>query len=593
MKPLPTLTKPLRSVDIETHEPAQALRERTDSCTVPAAGVVAEAMVALVLADAYREKFGGDHIDDVLAAIDAYRASGSGGWKADLGRRRRAPALVFIGFMGAGKSTARPRAPPRRSASARSTPTGCSSSGSASRSRVLRPRRRGRVPRARGGGRGASCSRGPDDPVIALGGGAVARRRVREALEATRSSWLDIDRRDRVAARRAAAGRWRATARASRRCTPSARRCTSARRRRRADRPREGRPCAPPGALARGCPGHAAAVGDERVGQYPVYVGRACSRRRASWPRPGAASSCPTRPSRALRRSSADVARPRRDPARRGAKTLADRRARAARAGRPAGPPAPTIVVALGGGVVGDLAGFCAAVYQRGVPVVQVPTTLVAQVDSPTAARPASTCRRPRTTSAPTTSRRRSSSTPPTLQTLPAAELAAGYAEVVKTALIAGGPLWDAVAAGVTVDDRDVIFACARTKLAVVAADERDGGRRQVLNLGHTVGHAIETVTGYARYRHGEAVGSACSPRCACPLRTSCATQVAELLAAAGLPTTIDGLDPAAVAAATRRDKKRTGEHVPFVLVDGPGAVEPGRAVGGAELLAAVAELAG
>jgi chorismate synthase len=73
MKPLPTLTKPLRSVDIATREPAQALRERTDSCTVPAAGVVAEAMVALVVASAYREKFGGDHIDDVGAAVDAYR----------------------------------------------------------------------------------------------------------------------------------------------------------------------------------------------------------------------------------------------------------------------------------------------------------------------------------------------------------------------------------------------------------------------------------------------------------------------------------------------------------------------------------------
>jgi chorismate synthase len=72
MKPLPTLTKPLRSVDTETHEPAQALRERTDSCTVPAAGVVGEAMVALVLADAYRRKFGGDHIDDVLEAVRAY-----------------------------------------------------------------------------------------------------------------------------------------------------------------------------------------------------------------------------------------------------------------------------------------------------------------------------------------------------------------------------------------------------------------------------------------------------------------------------------------------------------------------------------------
>ena len=72
MKPLPTLTKPLRSVDIATKQPAEALRERTDSCIVPAAGVVGEAMVAFVLADAYRTKFGGDHIDDVREAVRAY-----------------------------------------------------------------------------------------------------------------------------------------------------------------------------------------------------------------------------------------------------------------------------------------------------------------------------------------------------------------------------------------------------------------------------------------------------------------------------------------------------------------------------------------
>jgi chorismate synthase len=80
MKPLPTLTKPLRSVDIATHDPGAALRERTDSCTVPAAGVVGEAMVALVLAEAYRAKFGGDHIDDVRQALDAYRERI--GWRA-------------------------------------------------------------------------------------------------------------------------------------------------------------------------------------------------------------------------------------------------------------------------------------------------------------------------------------------------------------------------------------------------------------------------------------------------------------------------------------------------------------------------------
>ena len=94
---------------------------------------------------------------------------------------------------------------------------------------------------------------------------------------------------------------------------------------------------------------------------------------------------------------------------------------------------------------------------------------------------------------------------PAALETLPPEELAAGYAEVVKTALIAGGPLWARVRQGGEVD-AEVILGCVRTKLAVVAEDERDAGRRQVLNLGHTVGHAIEAATGYTRYRHGEAV---------------------------------------------------------------------------------------
>ncbi len=248
-------------------------------------------------------------------------------------------------------------------------------------------------------------------------------------------------------------------------------------------------------------------------------------------------------------------------------------------------------LVALGGGVVGDLAGFVAATYQRGIAVVQVPTTLVAQVDSayggktgvdlPEAKNYVGAYHQPAAVLVD----------PTLLGTLPPEEFAAGYAEVVKTALIAGGPLWDAVASGARVDE-DVIFACARTKLAVVAADERDGGRRQALNLGHTVGHAIETVTGYARLRHGEAVGLGLLAALRLSGQDALRTQVAELLAGAGLPTSIDGLDAAEVAAATRRDKKRTGEQVPFVLVDAPGEVVPGRPVGAAELLAAIAELA-
>ena len=247
-------------------------------------------------------------------------------------------------------------------------------------------------------------------------------------------------------------------------------------------------------------------------------------------------------------------------------------------------------LVALGGGVVGDLAGFCASAYQRGIPVVQVPTTVVAQVDSayggktgvdlPEAKNYVGAYHQPSAVVVD----------PMTLATLPPEEHAAGYAEVVKTALIAGGPLWDRVAAGEPVDDA-VILACARTKLATVAADERDGGRRQVLNLGHTVGHAIETVTGYARLRHGEAVGLGLLAALRLSGQDALRTHVAELLSAVGLPTQLDGVDPAAVAAATRNDKKRVGERTPFVLVDGPGQVEHGRPVTPADLLTAVQEV--
>ena len=228
-------------------------------------------------------------------------------------------------------------------------------------------------------------------------------------------------------------------------------------------------------------------------------------------------------------------------------------------------------VVALGGGVVGDLAGFCAATYQRGVPVVHVPTTLVAQVDSayggktgvdiPGGKNYVGAYHQPAGVMVD----------PAVLDTLPAPERAAGYAEVVKTALIAGGALWERVAAGEPVDERTIV-ACARTKLAVVAADERDAGARQMLNLGHTIGHAIETVTGFARLRHGEAVGLGLLAALRLSGRAELRAQVAELLAAEGLPTRLSGNRPRPRCSRRRRaDKKRTAEHVPFVLVDAPG----------------------
>ncbi len=247
-------------------------------------------------------------------------------------------------------------------------------------------------------------------------------------------------------------------------------------------------------------------------------------------------------------------------------------------------------VVALGGGVVGDLAGFVAATYQRGIPVVQVPTTLVAQVDSayggktgvdlPEAKNFVGAYHQPAAVLVD----------PTTLGTLPPEEFAAGYAEVVKTALIAGGPLWEHIGSGGAVD-QDTIFACARTKLTVVAADERDGGRRQVLNLGHTVGHAIETVTGYARLRHGEAVGLGLLAALRLSGQDALRDQVAGLLEHAGLPLTVAGVDPAEVAAATRRDKKRVGETTPFVLVDAAGDVQHGHEVAPSALAAAIEEV--
>ena len=247
-------------------------------------------------------------------------------------------------------------------------------------------------------------------------------------------------------------------------------------------------------------------------------------------------------------------------------------------------------VVALGGGVVGDLAGFCAATYQRGVPVVHVPTTLVAQVDSayggktgvdlPQAKNYVGTYHQPAGVLVD----------PDTLATLPAAELASGWVEVLKTALIAGGNLWERVAGGAA-DDEQTILECARAKLAIVREDERDAGARQALNLGHTVGHAIEAATGYSRYRHGEAVGVGLL----CALRLSgldeLRNEVQRMLRSRGLPVSFSGASVDDVLAAMRHDKKRLGDTLPFVLLKAPGEIEVGSEVAEDDVRAAVAEV--
>jgi shikimate kinase / 3-dehydroquinate synthase len=252
-------------------------------------------------------------------------------------------------------------------------------------------------------------------------------------------------------------------------------------------------------------------------------------------------------------------------------------------------------LVAVGGGVVGDLAGFCAAIYQRGVPVIQVPTTLVGQVDSAYGGKTGVDLAAAKNYVGAYHQPAAVLADPGLLATLPDAELAAGFAEVTKTALIAGGELWARVRE-VDPADRDalgdLVLDCVLTKLEVVAEDERDAGRRAVLNLGHTVGHAIEAATGYRRYRHGEAVGLGLLAALTVSGRPELRGEVAGILGRAGLPLELDpevGVD--AVLAATELDKKRTAAGLGMVLVDEPGTVRHGQRVPAEELRAAVEEL--
>jgi shikimate kinase/3-dehydroquinate synthase len=138
----------------------------------------------------------------------------------------------------------------------------------------------------------------------------------------------------------------------------------------------------------------------------------------------------------------------------------------------------------------------------------------------------------------------------------------------------------------------DVIFDCARTKLDVVAADERDSGRRAVLNLGHTVGHAIEAASGYARYRHGEAVGLGLLATLRLSHADELRAEVAAILARHGLPTALDASVPTEdVLAAMQRDKKRTARGLEFVLLAEPGEPREGQVVDAGSVRAAVDEL--
>jgi 3-dehydroquinate synthase len=238
------------------------------------------------------------------------------------------------------------------------------------------------------------------------------------------------------------------------------------------------------------------------------------------------------------------------------------------------------VMVALGGGVVGDLAGFAAATFQRGIGLVQVPTTLLAQVDAGVGGKVAVDFRAGKNYVGTFYQPRLVLSDLRVLGTLPAPELRSGAAEIAKYALLAGGELWDmaaALASGGLAAERvqeALVAGCAAFKLAVVAADEREEtGGRAVLNLGHTIGHAIEAATAFSRFSHGEAValGLHAALRLSsrlCGLSAGAEAAGHGLLDSLELPRRLDGVEPEQVRALTGRDKKAGDGGVGYVLLE-------------------------
>jgi 3-dehydroquinate synthase len=246
-----------------------------------------------------------------------------------------------------------------------------------------------------------------------------------------------------------------------------------------------------------------------------------------------------------------------------------------------------TVLFALGGGVVGDMTGFAAASYMRGVPFVQVPTTLLAQVDSSVGGKTGINHPLGKNMVGAFYQPQRVLCDLDTLKTLPAREVSAGLAEVIKYGPIADMAFLDWIEAHIdALVARDVhalahaVRRSCEIKAHVVAQDEREGGLRAILNFGHTFGHAIEAGLGYGDWLHGEAVG--CGMVMAAQLSQALGLvdaafvqRLTRLIAAAGLPVrgpVLDASDNAGrYLALMRVDKKAEAGAIRFVLIDGPG----------------------
>lgn len=252
-----------------------------------------------------------------------------------------------------------------------------------------------------------------------------------------------------------------------------------------------------------------------------------------------------------------------------------------------------SFIVALGGGVIGDLAGFAAASYLRGIDFVQVPTTLLAQVDSSVGGKTGVNLKAGKNLVGAFHQPRLVLCDLDMLKTLPRRELRAGMAEVIKYGVIHDARLFRQL-------ERDmprllkldadkmaaVVARCCQIKADVVAEDEREGGLRAILNFGHTIGHAIEAISGYGEYLHGEAIsiGQIAAARISSDIHGLPAADVRrihDLFAAAKLPTVI-ALNPRQMTrlmSAMQLDKKVSGGEVKFVLASKIGRVDFGKSV--------------
>lgn len=218
-------------------------------------------------------------------------------------------------------------------------------------------------------------------------------------------------------------------------------------------------------------------------------------------------------------------------------------------------------VLALGGGVVSDLAGFAAATYLRGIRSVNVPTTLLAMVDAAVGGKTGIDLPTGKNLVGAFCQPALVVCDPTLLTTLPPRELRSGWAEVIKTAILFDPPLFQRLKTGEAATEQ-VIAACLQHKSAVLSRDVYDRGERQLLNLGHTLGHAVEVCSDY-RVTHGEAVAVGIAGMARAFSRD--AAEIIALLEQFGLPTRTE-LSPHALAQAALHDKKRRGDTVTLVI---------------------------